>query len=128
MSLLDSFKDLVDDIPGGQGMMNSLQAASNVVRPAQLENLEKTAATLQEKITSLSTELASGQATPDHLTHLRTFLTSYQNALQAGGEPTPDPLTAARIKAMPQYQYLLDAYPALEQQVTALEQQYVPNH
>ncbi len=86
--------------------------------PVPLNNMIKTAANIQEKITAMQASPSSGD-----VTHLRTYMMSYYGNLMNGGDPAPEALEAAAIKLMPEYKELVAGYPALHQALAALEMQ-----
>lgn len=121
MSFLDNFKKAAQNIPDARGVLNAVDQVAAVAMPVELQNLQTTKDTIAQKLSSFG---QSGE-NADSVIHLRTYLMSFYGNLQDGGEPVPNALTAARVKAMPQYQRLVKEYPQLAQQVSALEKQYL---
>jgi hypothetical protein len=116
MSLFDSFSKAVSAVTGG-----NLGGMASLVTPVELTNLEQAQALITEKITAAETEVPA----PSELTHLRTFLTAQYGHLLDGGEPAPDALLAARIKADPRFGQLCTQYALLQQRLALLEQQHL---
>lgn len=127
MGFLDKFRNLAQDAGLGEVAtgIQSLESASGLVMPNELVNMMTLHKDLDAKVTALAATLSADPAQTNDLSGLRTMLMDQYRHLRSGGDPAPEPLVAARIKAMPQYHDLVSNFPTLQTKLAALEDQYL---